>query len=457
LSFDGSSSRGDIPLNEQDDSLSINMDRPRNDDTEAWRIYLKSQEHHWRTEPEIDVERQKYLTERRSIHPDIEKGIYPFRDIQLTRADVEWLLATHENGRGPIYWSEVNQRDRWGLDLRGANLSQVNLLNLPLARLRGGLTWDEWLAATEEQRYLAGVRLVKANLFRTHLEGARLRKANFENAFLSSAHLEEAYLDGANLRRTILFRTHLEGASLREAHLENAVFYKAIFNTETNLEDVTKLDTALLADVHWGSVSLANLNWSQLNMLGDEYKARQKTNEENYFYADYQIYVSGKQLIPRLKKSKYTQLDDFMSAVRANRQLAVALQAQGLNEVAARFVYRSQLLQRKIFWYQRKFGQYLFSLFLDLLAGYGYRPGRSLIAYAVVITIFATIYHLLGTNLAWNEAIVISMTAFHGRGFFPEQFKPGDPQAMVAAIEAFVGLLIEVTFIATLTQRFFGK
>jgi hypothetical protein len=119
LSFDGSSGRGDIPLNEQDDSLSIYMDRPRNDDTEAWRIYWRSQEHHWRTEPEIDVERQKYLTERRSIHPDIEKGIYPFRDIQLTRADVEWLLATHENGRGPIYWSEVNQRDRWGLDLRG--------------------------------------------------------------------------------------------------------------------------------------------------------------------------------------------------------------------------------------------------------------------------------------------------------------------------------------------------
>lgn len=338
-----------------------------------------------------------------------------------------------------------------------ANLSQVNLHNLPLARLRGGLTWDEWLAATEEQRYLAGVRLVKANLFRTHLEGARLRKANFENAYLSSAHLEEAYLDGANLGRTNLFRTHLEGASLREAHLENAVFYKAIFDTETNLEDVTKLDTALLADVHWGSVSLANLNLSQLHMLGDEYKARQKTNEENYFYADWQINASGKQLIPRLKKSKYRQLDEFLSAVRANRQLAVALQAQGLNEVAARFAYRSQLLQRKIFWYQRKFGQYLFSLFLDLLAGYGYLPGRSLIAYAVVITIFATIYHLLGTYLAWNEAIVISMTAFHGRGFFPEQFKPGDPQAMVAAIEAFVGLLIEVTFIATLTQRFFGK
>jgi hypothetical protein len=49
------------------------------------------------------------------------------------------------------------------------------------------------------------------------------------------------------------------------------------------------------------------------------------------------------------------------------------------------------------------------------------------------------------------------MTAFHGRGFLADQFKPGDPQAFVAAFEAFVGLIIEVTFIATLTQRFFGK
>jgi hypothetical protein len=116
-------------------------------------------------------------------------------------------------------------------------------------------------------------------------------------------------------------------------------------------------------------------------------------------------------------------------------------------------------MQRKVFWHQgiRSVGQYLFSLFLALLTGYGYKPLRSFITYMVVISLFAAIYFLLGSHLAWNEAIVISMTAFHGRGFFPEQFHPGDPQALIAAIEAFVGLLIEVIFIATLTQRLFGK
>jgi hypothetical protein len=50
----------------------------------------------------------------------------------------------------------------------------------------------------------------------------------------------------------------------------------------------------------------------------------------------------------------------------------------------------------------------------------------------------------------------VSLTAFHGRGFFAQQFSPGDPQAIIAAVEAVVGLLIEISFIATFTQRYFG-
>ena len=72
-----------------------------------------------------------------------------------------------------------------------------------------------------------------------------------------------------------------------------------------------------------------------------------------------------------------------------------------------------------------------------------------------------TAYSVLGLtgahHLQWYEALVVSLTAFHGRGFFSEQFKPGDPQAIIAAIEAVVGLVIEISFIATFTQRFFGK
>lgn len=83
----------------------------------------------------MDRERQMYLAERQTIVPDIQQGIYPFKDIKLTRADVEYLLATHEDRRGSIDRSDVSQRERKGLDLRGANLRYMNLSNLPLAGL----------------------------------------------------------------------------------------------------------------------------------------------------------------------------------------------------------------------------------------------------------------------------------------------------------------------------------
>src|SRR5258708_30126229 len=123
----------------------------------------------WRTEPESDVERQEQRdTRRREIKPDIKHGIYPFKDIALTRAEVEWLLATHEGGRGPVRWEQekdkANDDQRWSLDLRGADLHDAPLLGLPLVGLRGGLTLREWIEATPAQREHAGINLVGADL-----------------------------------------------------------------------------------------------------------------------------------------------------------------------------------------------------------------------------------------------------------------------------------------------------
>ncbi len=82
-------------------------------------------------------------------------------------------------------------------------------------------------------------------------------------------------------------------------------------------------------------------------------------------------------------------------------------------------------------------------------------------AYLLVITTFAIVYfivgHTVGPSLSPLGSLVFSMTSFHGRGFFPGGITLDDPLTVLAALEAFVGLLIEVTFIATLTQRLFGK
>jgi hypothetical protein len=205
------------------------------------------------------------------------------------------------------------------------------------------------------------------------------------------------------------------------------------------------------ADVHLQGVNLSVVDWAPVKMLGDEHIARQ---------------LKG---VAQTAKEKGKWIDEVRTAVRVNRQFAVALQEQGLNEDGTRFAYRAQILQRTVFRLQmlqssislkkrlQSLGAWLFSWFLFLLAGYGYKPGRSFLAYLLVISTFMALYLLLDPHLAWYEAIVVSLTAFHGRGFSPSTFSPGDPLSIASAIEAFVGLIIEVTFIATLTRRFFGQ
>lgn len=428
-------------MSEQENKRPSLPQRPATDDREAWLAYWQAQVQSWRTKPEINRVRQAYLANRLAITPDIKQCIYPFKGIKLTRADVEWLLGAHENGYGPVDWSYGGLRERQGLDLRGADLRDVNLSRLPLTGIVGALVWDDWLYATPEQREAALVCL--------------------EGADLSFIHLERAVLRGVHLEKAILYGAHLEGAHLYSAHLEGAILKQAFFDNRAQLGKIVlenkKFGVASLADVHWNGVDLAEVDWEVVKVLGEEQTAhRQKRHDGMTRYTE-------------------RQFNEYRRAVRANRQLASVLQGQGLNEYAARFAYRANMLQRRVLWlyaflYPLKLLQrvhtlasYLFSLFLDWLAGYGYRPMRSLGWYLVIILGFAVAYSAFAHLPFLPDAFVFSLASFHGRGFFPSLGDPvhpltlHDPLVVLAAFEAVIGLLIEISFIATFTQRFFGR
>ncbi len=414
-------------------------ERPAPEGYPSWPDYWTAQGQPWRTMPEIDEERQRFLAERRAIIPDVEMGIYPFKDVALDRADIEWLLAMHESGgmRGPVDWSDEQQRTREGLDLRGADLRGRNLSRLPLARMRGGYVFSEAPDAPREQSHMAAAHLEAANLNSAHLEGAQLSRARLDGATLRAVHLESADL----------FAAHLEAADLNSAHLEGADLSRAFFDTAGSLYHATfgnaEYGGARLAGVRWGGADLAQVQWREVTMLGDERQARQRRTS------------AGK------RKRRAARLAEYEDAVWANNQLAITLRDQGLSDRAARFFYHAHVLERQVLLRQGQPLRFLGALLLDLVAGYGYRPLRSFLTYAVVVLGFAATYYGLGNAhgqpLTWNEALVVSMTAFHGRGFFATVFQPSDPQAAVAAVEALVGLLIEITFIATFTQRFFAR
>jgi uncharacterized protein YjbI with pentapeptide repeats len=421
--------------------MSDEVQRPTSEeDRKGWEAYWVAHGMPWRTEPEIDEERQYDLAQRRTVQPDVERGIYPFRDeqgpIALSRADVEWLLAMHESAglRGPLNWHDPSQWNRAGPDLRGADVRDVDLHGLPLARLRGGLTGAESLTATDAQRDAAVMRGTRALLYAAHLEGG----------VLTAAHLE-----GADL-----YAAHLEGADLYEAHVEGADLRTASFDGASNLNHLRLTDEAgvgpLLRDVHWNGVNLSGVAWAQVRMLGEEREAQQLTTADGR-----QKDVDGA-----------SRHEAYERAVRANRQLAATLRGQGLTEAADRFAYRAQLCQRQVYRAQgrKSLPAYAGSLFLWALSGYGYRVGRILATYGVVLAAFTLVYAVLGVHSFRREsgaqalwdAFLVSLSAVHGRTTF-EQLGAWTPAAWTAAVESVVGIVIEGVFVAMLIQRLFAR
>src|SRR6266516_2143871 len=230
------------------------MHKPKTNDAQTWASYWQAQSQPWRKEPEIDPERQSFLEKQRAIPPDVARGQYPFKDIKLGRADIEWLLATHEQGRGPVDWH--TERERTGPDLRGADLRLADLQKLPLARMLGGLPWSEWLPATMEQRTMALVHLEGAQMNGTHLEGAALNGAYLTGALLYEANLERAELGGAHLSRTVLARAQMQDAYLSGAHMQDADFSYAY------------LENADLSHAHLEKASLSHVHAETANLAG---------------------------------------------------------------------------------------------------------------------------------------------------------------------------------------------
>jgi hypothetical protein len=188
-----------------------------------------------------------------------------------------------------------------------------------------------------------------------HLEGATLTEANLKGAGLGEAHLEGATLIGTHLEGATLYRSHLEGTDLRGAWLDS----------KTVLSSTTLDDTTRLGDIHWGgagAVDLTRIEWANVLTLGDE---------------------QGLHMLSAVAAHE--------GVVRAYRQLAAQLRAQGMNEVADRFLLRAQIRQRGVLLRRFRLPQYLGSLLLAILAGYGYRPGRTIFWYLAVIAGFTVL------------------------------------------------------------------
>ncbi len=374
------------------------IERPTTHDKSAWTNYWKAQGQPWRIEPEIHQERQRVLNDRRSIVPDLKQGIYPFKDIDppLNRADLEWLLSTHGNTE-PRDEDAERQQARDGLDMRGADLQEVDLSYLPLARLRGSLSVEEWDQATREQRQMAAVNLRRANLEGTNLQGAILRGIRLDN-YLHRAHLEDADLTEANLSAGVFTETYLRGTQLSRAHMITVILDGAHLEEATlNWADIgwhasllgahlerakmveADLHTARLRDAHLEGADLRGANLCSADLRHATLDA--ETQLEGVILSDEQRrhigpwladvwwggaaltkinwdvvqilrdeYEASKEKMPGGKfKDAATRLAEFQAAERAYRQLATVLQEQGLYQAAQRFAERAHMMSEQAY------------------------------------------------------------------------------------------------------------
>jgi hypothetical protein len=370
-------------------------------------------------ELQLYLDRWEAETDHRGRRGPFDKQPGEPMGVPLTGADVFWL-------------AEQSERDEQGL-----------LSNLHLE------------GAFLDDAHLEGAYLVRVRLEGAYLRGAHLKVAgtSLEETSLVRARLEKVSFDGAQLDEVDLREAHLESAWLGEASLKGANLRGAWLDSKTVLREEPLDKQTRLGDIQWGGVGAVNLtkiDWSCVPRLGDEHETEA-------------LETFDRDTHRMRRKTRAERLADYEAVVRAYRQVSVQLRAQGMSEVADRFLYRSQRWQRRVLWRQGNLLGYLFSLLLAMLSGYGNRIWRIFATYALTVVAFAVIFYLIGipndpaTTMQGHavNALLVSLTAIHGRTFF-EQFA-FTVQGWVAAIESIIGIVIEGVFVAMLIQRFFGR
>jgi uncharacterized protein YjbI with pentapeptide repeats len=300
------------------------------------------------------------------------------------------------------------------------------------------------------------------------MERANFREADFRFANLSGAcfdymDLSRARLLRANLCGSTFRQTKLGGSGLFEADLSGANLRGCYLDEQTNLNDIRISSQTMLGEIHWNGASILRVPWNTLQQhgflrLGDEDRIPQPVTQRDDEGA----------IIKHRPKTRAESVQAIRDAARAYASVSQELYNQNLRGIAAQFRLREHRLERRALFKARKPGSLLAGMgswLLDLVSGYGELPSRTFVAYVLVVLFFSLLDYLVTNtirgsttivHLSWDESLVLSLTSFHGRGFFPGYLQLNDWVARIGAVEAVIGLFIELILIATFSRRFLG-
>lgn len=168
------------------------------------------------------------------------------RSLRHVRAHRAFLVNAHLY-EADLTGADLREAHLQGADLRRATLDKANLVDAELcgakladaklrheAILRGADFQEADLGRAHlEDAILTGADLRRADLGRAHLRRATLTEANLQEAWLEDADLRDARLSGADLRGANLADARLTGADLSRADLQKALLQRAALHLAT--------------------------------------------------------------------------------------------------------------------------------------------------------------------------------------------------------------------------------
>jgi hypothetical protein len=297
----------------------------------------------------------------------------------------------------------------------------------------------------------SGTDLAGANLTKVVIKKARLEKANLKRACLSQADLSGTHFFDSTLDHADLIGVNLSGCDLSHCSIKGA--------------DLTK---ACLASARLWNATLAGSNLTEADLSGADLWNTNLFNTKLWHAA-----FGGAKSITRLSFSGSSKLFDdkrideagALSAEESYRDLKQYFISNGMYNDASWASFKEKTMERLVL---KKKGDwnYLPSLFMNILCGYGEKPYRIILTAFSTILLFAFLYFSLGAversgqaayTMQWFDYIYYSTITFTTVGygdFVPKAFAPF---RIMAAAEAFCGVFVTGLFIFTLARKYSAR
>ena len=209
----------------------------------------------------------------------LESGQAPIRSGTLLgiRQDVESVMAAI--GHRTETQKALERKAEFRLDLRGADLSEAQILNADLSKTM-------FHHANLSNVHFANTDLTGTSFRDSDLSKAWLYEARFTGADLSSANLSGAMLQGAEMIKMNLHSVSLLGANLGRANLSESILqYAKVANAwldHANLSGATflradlsqaRLDRADLTGAEFLDANLTGANLAEANLSGVQFSS----------------------------------------------------------------------------------------------------------------------------------------------------------------------------------------